>query len=297
MFDLFRSEMIVVGDGIRIFTQIGGSGPPLLLLHGFPQTHACWHRIAPALAERFTVVATDLRGYGASSKPKTDPEHAAYSKRAMAADQVGVMNALGFERFHLAGHDRGGRVAHRLALDCPDSVARLAVLDIAPTAAMYAETNKEFAEAYYHWFFLTQPFDLPERLIAGEAEYYLRAKLQSWSKLPGAFTEEAIRAYVDAFTSPGAIHAACEDYRASATIDLRHDEADTNAERRLSQPLLVLWGGRGVVGCQFDVMVLWKERSDAGVIGQALDCGHFLPEEMPDATRDALIRFFSGGDS
>jgi haloacetate dehalogenase len=292
MFDQFRSETIDVGDGIHIFARVGGSGPPLLLLHGFPQTHICWHRIAPALAAKFTVVATDLRGYGASSKPAAGPDHAEYSKRSMAQDQVRVMAALGFERFHLAGHDRGGRVAHRLCLDHPERVYRLAVLDIAPTASMYAATDREFAEAYYHWFFLIQPFDLPERLIAGEAEYYVRRTLESWSRRQGAFSEEVIRAYVSAFTSPGAIHSACEDYRASATIDLQHDLADMQTSHRLTQPMLVLWGGRGVVGRQFDVLGLWRDRSNVDVSGKALDCGHFLPEEMPDDTLAELEDFF-----
>ena len=289
MFDQFNSETIDVGDGVSIFARVAGSGPPLLLLHGYPQTHICWHKIAPALAERFTVVVTDLRGYGASSKPESGPDHASYSKRSMARDQVRAMAALGFARFHLVGHDRGGRVAHRLVLDYPDSVDRLAVLDIAPTATMYAATNRLFAEAYYHWFFLIQPFDLPERLIGSQAEYFVRRTLLSWCKRDGAFTQEAIEAYVTAFKSPGAIHAACEDYRASATIDLLHDKA--NDQRLISQPMLVLWGGRGIVGRQFDVLASWREKSAGPVLGEALDCGHFLPEELPEATLAALQAF------
>jgi haloacetate dehalogenase len=293
MFENFRSKTIDIGDGVSIFAQVAGSGPPLLLLHGFPQTHVCWHKIAPALAHRFTVVATDLRGYGQSSKPPSVTDHSSYSKRAMAQDQVRVMTSLGFARFNLVGHDRGGRVAHRLALDHPDRVERLAVLDIAPTAAMYAATDRDFAEAYYHWFFLIQPFDLPERLISADTEYYIRRTLASWCKREGAFTEEAMTAYVGAFTSPGAIHAACEDYRASATIDLEHDEADARAGNRISQPMLVQWGSRGVVGRRFDLPALWREKSDGPVTAAPLDCGHFLPEELPVETLATLGRFIS----
>lgn len=293
MFENFKSETINVGDGVSIFAQVAGSGPPLLLLHGYPQTHVCWHKIAPELAERFTVVATDLRGYGKSSKPPAVPDHSTYSKRAMASDQVKAMAHLGFKRFHIVGHDRGGRVAHRLVLDHPDCVDRLAVLDIAPTAAMYAATDRVFAEAYYHWFFLIQPADLPERLIGAEPEFYLRRTLASWSKQEGAFSEEAMSAYLSAFASPGAIAAACEDYRAAATIDLQHDEADAHAGRRISQPMLALWGSRGVVGQKFDVPKLWRERSDASVKAVPLDCGHFLPEEQPRETLAALVQFLT----
>lgn len=297
MFENFRSETIDVGDGISIFARIAGSGPPLLLLHGYPQTHLCWHKIAPALAERFTVVATDLRGYGASSKPPSDPDHASYSKRAMAQDQVRAMAALGFDRFFLAGHDRGGRVAHRLVLDHADCIERFAVLDIAPTASMYAATDREFAEAYYHWFFLIQPYDMPERLIGAEAEYYVRRTLASWCRTEGAFSDAALEAYVDAFTAPGAIHAACEDYRAAATIDLRHDEEDLHAGRRIAKPMLALWGSRGIVGRRFDVPSLWREKSDSAITGKAIDCGHFVPEEAPDETLAALTEFFGSPDA
>lgn len=293
MFEHFATDLIDVGDGIRILTRTAGTGPPLLLLHGFPQTHVCWHKIASSLAERFTVVVTDLRGYGASSKPEGGPDHAAYSKRAMALDQVKVMRSLGFERFYLAGHDRGGRVAHRLALDHLNSVQRIAFLDIAPTETMYDATDRKFAEAYYHWFFLIQPFDLPERLIGSEAEFYLRKTLEAWSKRQGAFADEAMAEYIAAFKQPGAVHAACEDYRASATIDLEHDRADDAASRRLLVDALALWGGRGVVARQFDVIASWKNKSDAAVEGRALDCGHFLPEEMPDETLSELSRFFA----
>jgi haloacetate dehalogenase len=236
-------------------------------------------------------VAADLRGCGASSKPEGGAGHVNYSKRAMAADQVAVMRRLGFDRFRLVGHDRGGRVAHRLALDYPASVERLAVLDIAPTATMYAKTNRAFAEAYYHWFFLIQPFDLPERLIGADPEFYLRRTLASWCKTDGAVEEQAIAAYLAAFKEPAAIHAACEDYRAAATVDLEHDAADERAGRRLAVPLLALWGARGTVAREFDVLQTWREKSDAAVTGTALDCGHFVPEEAPDATLAELLGF------
>ncbi|MFA5950192.1 MAG: alpha/beta hydrolase [Hyphomicrobium sp.] len=290
MFDSFTSETIQVGNGLEIRARIGGDGPPVLLLHGFPQTHVCWRKVAPLLAKTFTVVAADLRGYGASSKPVGGPGHQNYAKRAMAEDQVCLMRKLGFERFQLAGHDRGGRVAHRLALDHPEAVTRLAVLDIAPTAAMYAATSREFAEAYYHWYFLIQPFDLPERLIGGAAEYYLRTTLAAWCKTEGAIEEEAILHYLAAWQSPGAIHAACEDYRAAATIDLEHDAAG----ERLAMPTLALCGSRGIVGRQFDVLESWRDKSSADVTGTALDCGHFLPEEAPVQTATALQKFFCG---
>lgn len=297
MFEGFATKHIDVGDGITINVRIGGSGTPLLLLHGFPETHACWHKVAPTLAKEFTVILSDLRGYGASSKPAGAANHANYSKRVMALDQVSVMHALGFDRFFLVGHDRGGRVAHRLALDYPDSVERLAVLDIAPTTTMFAGTNRQFAEAYYHWFFLIQPFDLPERLIGASADYFLRYTLRSWCKRDGAISKEAVAAYVEAFANPAAIHAACEDYRASATIDFEHDDADDRNSHRLTMPLLALWGARGTVGRQFDVLASWCEKSAAVVEGTALDCGHFLPEEAPEETLIELQRFFRAKES
>jgi haloacetate dehalogenase len=290
MFENFVGRTIEVGGGLSIFARIGGDGPPLLLLHGYPETHLCWRKIAPALAERFTVVAADLRGYGDSSKPEGGERHVNYAKRAMAQDQIEVMRVLGFERFRLVGHDRGGRVAHRLALDHPDRVERLAVLDIAPTATMYRATDRTFAEAYYHWFFLIQPFDLPERLIGADPAYYLRRSLAGWGR--GAFEEEVVAEYVRCFASPGAIHASCEDYRAAAGVDLEHDAADAAAGRRLRIPLLALWGVQGVVGRLFDVPATWREVSDAEVRGRALPCGHFLPEEKPQETLAALLDFF-----
>jgi haloacetate dehalogenase len=291
MFDGFERRQFP-GDGATINTLVGGSGPPLLLLHGYPQNHTCWHEVAPILAESFTVVVTDLRGYGDSDKPPGGERHEAYSKRRMAADQVRVMAALGFDRFDLAGHDRGGRVAHRLALDHPRAVRRLAVLDIAPTLAMYRLTDMEFATAYYHWFFLIQPHDLPERMIGADPEYYLRKKLGRGSAGLSPFTPEAFSEYLRCFDDPKMIHASCEDYRASASIDLEHDEADLG--RKLAVPLLVLWGEHGVVARCFDPLALWRERAE-NVDGEALPGGHYLPEEVPARVAERLGDYFRAG--
>lgn len=291
MFEGFTSHTVPVGNGIEIAAVVKGEGPPLLLLHGFPQTHVCWHKIADRLTKRFTVVASDLRGYGASSKPPGGGDHAAYSKRAMAADQATLMRALGFDRFRLVGHDRGGRVAHRLALDYPEAVKRLVMLDICPTAAMFEATNQEFATAYYHWFFLIQPPDIPERMIANNTHYYIRQTIASWSRTEGAFDEAILRHYVEAYFDPAAIHAACEDYRAAASIDLVHDAASDTTDVKITAPLLALWGARGSVGKMFDVLATWRAKSHAEVGGFAIDCGHFLPEEAPEATLEALLDF------
>jgi haloacetate dehalogenase len=289
MFEGFERRSIAV-TGAEINLVMGGAGPPLLLLHGYPQTCAMWHKIAPRLAEDFTVVAADLRGYGGSSKPASDETHAAYSKRATAQDQVEVMAELGFGRFHVAGHDRGGRVAHRMALDHASSVTRLAVLDIAPTHKVFATTDKAMATAYYHWFFLIQPDGLPEHMIGKDPEYYLRRKLGHWGRDASAFTDEAVDEYVRCFSDPATIHASCEDYRAAASIDLEHDEADMDT--KIQCPLLVLWGAKGFVAKAYDVLDVWRERA-ADVRGEALDCGHFLPEEKPDETYAALRAFFT----
>jgi len=287
LFPGFESRRIATrGADIRLV--IGGGGPPLLLLHGYPQTHVIWHKIAPRLAEHFTVVCSDLRGYGDSSKPPSAPDHAPYCKRAMALDQVEAMEALGFRRFLLAGHDRGGRVAHRLARDHANRVERLAVLDISPTAAMYGNTDMAFATAYYHWFFLIQPYDLPERLIGGDPAYYLSRKLGGWG--PAHFDPRAYAEYERCFSDPATIHASCEDYRASATIDLEHDAAD--AGTKLECPLLVLWGEKGVVNRLFDPLANWRAVAN-DVRGRKLPCGHYLPEEAPEETCAELLSFFS----
>ncbi len=275
-------------DGIRIRAAIGGSGPPLLLLHGHPQTHATWGRIAPDLARRFTVVAADLRGYGDSAKPPGGAGHRDYAKRAMAADLVAAMRRLGHPRFALVGHDRGGRVAHRLALDHPDAVSRLAVLDIAPTATMYARTDRAFATRYFWWFFLIQPEPLPERLIAANPEFFLRTHIEGQSKTPGSTGEALFAEYLRCYSDPATRHAICEDYRAAASIDLEHDAADADA--RIAAPLLALWGAKGTVGQLYDVLETWRDRA-IDVSGHALDCGHTLQEEAPEATLAALLDF------
>ena len=285
----FETREIETGD-VRIHAAVGGSGPPLLLLHGHPQTHLTWHKIAPRLAERFTVVAADLRGYGDSSKPAGGEGHVNYSKRAMAADQVAVMRSLGHERFALVGHDRGGRVAHRLALDHPDVVDRIAVLDIAPTATMYARTDQAFATRYFWWFFLIQPYDLPERLIAADPEYFLRTHLDGQSKTPGATSEALIQEYLRCYRDPATRHAICEDYRAAASIDLVHDAADADA--RIAAPLLALWGAKGTVGALYDVLETWRDKA-VDVRGHAIACGHTLQEEAPEETLSALLSFLA----
>jgi haloacetate dehalogenase len=288
MFDGFDVRDVATRES-SIHVRIGGSGPPLLLLHGYPQTHVMWHRVAPALANRFTVVCADLRGYGDSGKPASDPEHAVYSKRASAEDMVEVMAALGFERFMLAGHDRGGRVAHRLALDHPERLERVAVLDIVPTRTVFGATNQAIATGYYHWFFLIQPYDLPERLIGADPVYYLRKKLGTWAALDN-FAPEALAEYERCFSDPAVIHASCEDYRAAASLDLAHDEADL--DHRIQCPLLVLWGGRGLMERHFDVLATWRDKAAGPVTGRALDCGHFLAEERPEETASQLLAFF-----
>ncbi|MDP8940365.1 MAG: alpha/beta hydrolase [Actinomycetota bacterium] len=287
MFEGFEEQRIEV-SGTSINLVRGGAGPPLLLMHGYPQTHVMWHKIAPRLAEDFTVVATDLRGYGDSSKPAGGEDHAGYSKRAMARDQVEAMDRLGFRNFNVAGHDRGGRVAHRMALDHAGRVKKLAVLDIAPTHTMYTTTDMEFARAYYHWFFLVQPYDLPERMIGADPEYYLRKKIGQWGGDEAAFTPEAVAEYLRCFT-PETIHASCEDYRASASIDLAHDEEEPG--RKLACPVLALWGEKGFIGKKYDVISTWREKAD-DVRGHSVPCGHFLPEEAPEEALQGLREFF-----
>ena len=269
----------------------GGSGPPLLLLHGYPQTHLMWRKLAPRLAAEFTVVAPDLRGYGDSSKPPAGPDHINYSKRALAQDQVEVMAALGFERFLVAGHDRGARVAHRLARDHPERIERLALLDIVPTLYRFETIDQKAATSSYHWFFLIQPGGLPERLIGAEPEFFLRHSLGSWARDPAALEPEIFPEYLRCFRNPETIRATCDEYRAGASIDLVHDRADRG--RKLALPLLVLWGQRSSQDSGYDVLGVWRDHAE-NVSGQAIASGHFLPEEAPDETYQALRRFFAG---
>jgi haloacetate dehalogenase len=282
--------------GTRIHAAVAGDGPPVLLLHGYPQTHVMWHRVAPGLTDRHTVVLADLRGYGDSSRPASKADHASYSKRAMAEDQVALMRALGFDSFAVVGHDRGARVAHRLCLDRPEAVTRVALLDIVPTRHVFAHVDRALAQAYYHWFFLAQEPDLPERLIGADPGYFLRRKLAQWSAGSGteAFDPEAVEEYVRCFADPEVVRASCEDYRAGASIDLEHDEADAAAGRRVECPALVLWGGEGFVGRTYDVLEVWRGYA-ADVRGQALPGGHFLAEEAPGDTLAALREFLGRG--
>ena len=282
-------QRIRVGD-VEINAVVTGNGPPLLLLHGFPQTHLIWRKVLPQLSRSFTVVTTDLRGYGDSSKPAGLPDHANYAKRAMALDQAEVMRTLGFDRFLLCGHDRGARVAHRLAVDHPDRVSRLAVLDVAPTKAMYEGTTMAFARAYYHWFFLIQPAPFPETLIGADPEAFLRHHMGGRHAGLAPFLPDAWPEYLRCFSDPAAIHASCEDYRASATIDLVHDAADLAAVREVGCPLLVLWGEHGVIEREFRPLDDWRKVA-IDVRGRSLPCGHYIPEEAPEALLAELVPF------
>jgi haloacetate dehalogenase len=289
LMDGFTLHDVAVGDGVMIRAAVAGSGPPLLLLHGHPQTHVTWRKIAPELAQHFTVIAADLRGYGDSSKPDGGDNHAAYSKRAMAKDMITVMRAFGHQRFGVVGHDRGGRVAHRMALDFPDAVSRLALFDIVATATMYALTDKEFATRYFWWFFLIQPTPFPEKMIGADPEFFLRKHIEGQNKVAGATEPAAFAEYLRCYMDPATRHAICEDYRAAATIDLGHDAADADA--RITAPLLALWGARGTVGALYDVIALWRDKA-LQVEGRALDCGHTLQEERPDETLREILAFF-----
>jgi len=280
------------------WVRVGGrpDGPALVLLHGFPQTHVMWHRVAQALKDRYFIVMPDLRGYGDSALNPGVPEaadHHQHSKRAMAADVVAVADQLGLQRFYLCGHDRGGRVAHRLALDHPERVAGLCVIDIAPTLDTYARTDMDFARAYYHWFHLIQPAPLPETMIEGNAMAYLHHKLGGWGTGGLAHIEPpALAEYERCFARPQAIHTACEDYRASAGIDLEHDRESRERGHKIACDTLVLWGLRGVVHRLFDPLALWQAQCAAKVTGEALPAGHFIPEELPETTAWTLIDFF-----
>ena len=284
-----RTEITV--DGVRINLVYGGSGSPVLLLHGYPQTHVMWHAVAPTLAQQHTVVVPDLRGYGDSAKPSGRADHAGYSKRASAFDQVGIMAALGFERFAVVGHDRGARVAHRMALDHPDRVSRLAVLDIVPTWTAFAETDQEKATGYYHWFFLNQPYDLPERLIGNDPVYFLRWCLRSWGGgTLDYFEAEALAEYERCFDDPATIHATCEDYRAASGIDLEHDREDVDT--KLDCRVLAIWGKNNRLDRWHDVPAVWRTRA-RDVEGHALDAGHFLAEQKPEEVTRFLSAFLA----
>jgi len=295
MFEGFATHRID-HDGVPIHAVVGGEGPPLLLLHGHPQTHVIWHKVAGELARHFTVVATDLRGYGDSGKPAGLPDHANYSKRVMAADQLAVMRALGFERFRVLAHDRGGRVAHRLAVDHPQAVEKLVTLDIAPTLAMYAQTNEAFARAYYHWFFLIRPAPFPETLIEADPALYLRQTMGSRSAGLAPFTEAALAEYLRCLQLPGAAHGLCEDYRASAGIDLEHDRADIDAGRMVECDMLALWGADGAVGKCFQPLEEWRKVARR-VTGHALPCGHYIAEEIPGRLLEEVLPFLRGQGS
>jgi haloacetate dehalogenase len=277
-------------SGAEINYLRAGVGAPVLLLHGYPQTHACWHHIAPVLARHYTVICADLRGYGDSSKPRGLPDHSNYSKRAMAQDMVELMTALGFERFHLVGHDRGGRVSHRLAADHPQRVHTLSVLDISPTLKMFERTDMAFARAYYHWFLMLQPYPVPEEMLAGRVPFNILGRVGREEPDLSGFSGEAVREYVRCFADPAAIHASCEDYRAAGTIDLEHDRTDRSAGRVLKMPLLALWGQAGVIASMFDCLADWREVA-ANVVGRALPCGHFIPEEAPQETLAEIEAF------
>ena len=277
-------------NGIQIAGHIGGSGSPLLLLHGHPQTHAIWHKLAPALMKSHTLVMTDLRGYGDSSKPQGDVDHSNYSKRVVAQDQVEVMNQLGFNRFDVLAHDRGARVAHRLAMDHPDAVKKLIMLDIAPTLSMYEKTTEAFAKAYWHWFFLIQPSPLPERLIEADPAGYIRDVMGRRFAGLKPFDPLALAEYMRCVALPGAAHGMCEDYRAAAGIDLIHDREDIAAGKKLEMPTMVLWGADGVVNKCFRPLEEWQAIC-RNVIGETLPCGHYLPEEAPDMLLEKVATF------
>lgn len=291
MFDLYRQRQTLV-NGIMINYRIGGSGPGLLLLHGHPQTHVMWHKVASELAKHFTVVAADLRGYGDSEKPLSSDDHFTYSNRAMATDAVALMKAVGFEQFSVLAHDRGARVAHRLGMDHPNTIQRMVLLDIAPTLAMYEQTDEAFARAYWHWFFLIRPAPFPETLIEADPELYLRSVMGARSAGMKPFTTEAFSEYLRCLRLPGTATAFCEDYRAGAGIDLEHDRADLKAGKKLEIPLLVMWGEEGVVGKCFEPIKLWQQVA-SNVHGKALPCGHYIAEELPERLLQEVYSFLT----
>lgn len=292
MFEGFSDDLIPLSNGITLRVRAAGDGPAVLLLHGYPQTHVIWHKMAPLLVKAgFRVILPDLRGYGDSSKPPSKPDHSPYSKREMARDQVLLMEQLGHPQYAVVGHDRGARVAHRLARDWPDRVQALCVMDIVPTEYMYAHTDMAFATGYFHWFFLIQPTPLPEQMIGADPENWLRTEINAWSRgNTAAFTDEAMAEYVRCFAKGGGVHATCEDYRAAATIDLEHDKAD--AGQKLPMPVQALWGANGLVGRTYDVVGVWSDYADQAE-GLAVPGGHFVPEEAPQEAAEALSPFLN----
>ncbi len=290
MFDQFEAKTFS-SDNAEIFFRIGGRGPALLLMHGHPQTHMIWHKVADKLAQYFTVVAADLRGYGDSSRPPTDSKHTPYSKRVMAQDSVNLMASLGHNSFKVLAHDRGARVAHRMAADHNGCVERLMMLDIAPTLAMYENTNEVFARAYWHWFFLIRPAPLPELLIKTDPDAYLAGIMDGRSDGMKYFSSEAMQEYRRCIRKPGTAEAMCEDYRASATIDLEHDRQDIENGHMLDCPVNILWGKNGAVGTCFDVLAEWRKVAKH-VTGMELPSGHYIPEEVPDILLEQALIFF-----
>jgi haloacetate dehalogenase len=279
----------VATEATTIHGVRGGEGPPVLLLHGIPETHLMWHRVAPALTERHTVVATDLRGYGASGKPPTTADHGPYSMREIARDQVEVMRSLGFDEFAVVGHDRGARCAYRLALDHPAVATRLAVLDVIPTGDAFAAADARFSLGYWVWSFLAAPAPVPERMILAAPEVVVGHMLDAWSDDPGAFPPELRAEYTDRFRDPDTVHAVCEEYRAAATLDVAHDEADRAAGRRIACPTLALWSATGALAAWYDPLAVWSHWCAGDLHGRALPCGHFLPEEAPTAVATELL--------
>jgi len=292
MFDDFKDVSATV-DGVRIKAIQGGNGPALLLLHGHPQTHAIWHKVVPELTKHFTIVAADLRGYGDSGKPEGFPDHSNYSKRRMAQDQVDLMRSLGYESFAVLAHDRGGRVAARMALDHPAVVRKLITLDVAPTLAMYEQTSFEFARAYWHWFFLVRPAPFPETLIRADADLYLKQTIGARSAGLKPFTPEAYAEYLRCLQQPETAHGICEDYRASITIDLEHDRESLAKGQKITCDFLALWGAEGVIEKCFDPIAEWKHLSD-NVSGHSLPCGHYIPEEAPELLLERVLPFLQG---
>src|SRR5579864_6756773 len=286
-----QAEVRTSGATIPVLHK--GGGPPVLLLHGYPETHVTWHKVAPRLAERYSVYVPDLRGYGDSSRPTDGDRHINYSFRATALDQVETMRHFGHDQFLVGAHDRGARVAHRLCLDFPKSVKKVCLMDIAPTLTMYRQTNQQFATKYMWWFFLIQAAPLPEHLIGLDPQYYLEVILGGLNKTPGALTPEAVSEYVRCFCCTSTIHAGCEDFRAAADIGLEMDEADDRAGNKIVAPVHALWGSKGTIGSLWDVLAAWRAKSASTVTGRSLDCGHFLQEERPEEIFEELQRFFA----